>query len=722
MKSIEKYLLLALVSSFLLVLTPIPFLKFLFYIMLLCVIGLYIFKSHKLFYSKKEHIYLLMSVGFFLGISLFSIFFYTSFSNTDAYLIFILLNSCILFFFAIYFLIKRKNFPIGYKQITIRVFSVFILNILFFNLSHHYSLNRWIIKQFNEDNLSILSNIEMWDSAAKYDIHFENKDYDLAIEEAKITLQKGKEWVYYSISPLETISGAYTNLYDAYKYKGDQLYDDKQYTEALISYKKADSIIYLTDYQPPEGNKNRQYNSHWSLLDTYDKLDSISKFQVHLDSLFLHHLKPIDTTHTDLYSLLQTGTSFYLRQQYYADAIELGKANLIFLERDTINSKDTINHRLRYVNTYANLLINYYQFDSISQTENILSKFEKIATPEHCIFFLVKTQYLLKASSYEAISYAKKACDCYGKLSQESSNYVYSQLLLAESYLSSSKLREVKKKLDQIHNLIFTSALKNNINLISRFYKLRFDYYFTIQDYTKAKQNIQLIFDLKSDTFNDTYLKLQLALIDTEIEISFDLNLLNKKLRKKFNDATFLSTAEISIYNDWASINVQYPQHRRFADSLFKQTLEVHKKANVTTTHSLSIAYNGLGVVNFYNKKYTIADSLFTKSLSIIEEEKHISKAVTIYNLALSSFQQKKYIAFESYIDRYESIIEKYFPSHTNMYHAQLYKLRGDLLKYHLKDIKTANTYYKKALDIAQKYFSDHHSFIIELKTLLKLS
>ncbi|WP_459211258.1 hypothetical protein [Aquimarina rhabdastrellae] len=561
----------------------------------------------------------------------------------------------------------------------------------------------------------------MWDSAAKYDIHFENKDYDLAIEEAKITIQKGKKWIYHSINPLKSISKAYTNLYDAYQYKGYLKYNNQEYKEALIYFKKADSTVSLKDYKPIRGKKNHLYRIHWNLLDTYDKLDSISKFQVHLDSLFLHHLKPIDTTHTDLYSLLQTGASFYFRQQYYADAIELGKANLIFLERDTINSKDTINHRLRYANTYANLLSNYYQFDSLPQTEDILSKFEKIATPEHCIFFLQKTQYLLKTSSHEAISYAKKACDCYGKLPQESSNYAYSQILLADAYLSFSKLKEVKKTIDHINHSISILDLKNNINLISRFYKLRFDYYFTIQDYTKAKQNIQLIFDLKSDFFNNTYLKLQLALINTETETAFDLNLLNKNLVEGFNNYNSLLT-DTYIYNDWASINVQYPQHRRFADSLFKQTLEVHKKANVTTTHSLSIAYNGLGVVNFYDKKYTIADSLFTKSLSIIEEEKHISKAVPIYNLALSSFQQKKYTTFESYIDRYESILEKYFPSHTNMYYAQLYKLRGDLLKYNLKDIKTANTYYKKALDIAQKYFSDHHSFIIELKTLLKLS
>lgn len=608
---------------------------------------------------------------------------------------------------------KKNNFNKTLKYVFFRSITIAVLTSFFCFSSVHFNTYRnFLLKMLSPDS-SLSYNLLMFEKIDEYKDFMNLKKYELAIVKANKAILYGKKWRDYDTLYYQDFSGTYEFLSDAYIDYGDEFFNKNNFKNALSNYIKADSILTHKEHKPKyiKSTESDIYWNRYNLLLTYNKLLDYDNYDSELDYLVDNYLKVKDTFDIDYHSILESASNNYYTRSYYSDAIDLNKASLIILSQDSINNKNS------FRSTYVRLIKNYLITDSIETAKTYLTKYEKTTSNSDCQYLFYKTRILQKENIREALEFAKKTCKCFEQENKPSSLF-YSNLLLLRLELENSNYKDFEKQIKITQGLI--SQTENNSynqsfidELLGYYNFLKGNYIDSKKYYLKALNNPKNFEDIQNNS-----IELKIAQINDELDINYDRNRLSSKIINFLSEYETNYPSTTAFHNDLGNINIGFDT--KLSDSIFKITIESHKKFGISKSAKLGIANNGLATNQFHRKKYKKADSLYTIGIKKLDEfygkQQNVNQLICYLNIIELKLSQKKYDQGSEFLEKARLTKINCFNKEITIYDAYLLNLEGDIIKGNKKDKSLSSEKYNKALKIAKNYFDNNHRFMIELK------
>ncbi|MBA6155323.1 tetratricopeptide repeat protein [Tenacibaculum sp. S7007] len=615
----------------------------------------------------------------------------------------------------VFWLKKRDSFPNELKIILFRLSSLSIITSFFVFSSIQNDIYRYIIKNLTDHESYLYFNIKMFDEVSKYEDNIANNNYDTAIQAAKSAITYGKKWKNYEKNEYQYFSGTYDMLYKSYTKKAQHLYDNKKYNEALKNYFLVDSIFNLKEYKTDflKKKKTNQYWNRFDILKSYNKINDFTSYDIEINYIIENYSKHNDSISIDYYYILENMIDNYSKRDFHKDVIELNKTSFKILRKDSLNN---ISY---YKSRYLSLVKTYLVTDSIDNSKKYLKKYLKISKEKDCTYLLYNSLINEKSNINLALISAKKCYDCFSKKEKLNIlNTFYSSLLLSRLYLANSNYSDFSKQLkvtkkwllknkDYKLNLPYTTLLESNYNdIIGNYHNAK-------QLYSKTKKEFKNIETKGDELF---FIDLKIALLNNELNIDFNRRDINKEGINYISSFDYMFPSNTDIYNDIANLNINFKQ--TLADSLFSITLDIHKKYNIKNSPNIGIALNGLGLIEFNNKNYTKADSLFTKSIKTFDnyypENNNFNQIISYLNISESKLKQKKTSLSSFYLKKAIQVNNNSFGKKQSVYNFYITVLNADIY-FENKKKTLAIKEYEKALILGKKYYSKDHPLILDL-------
>ena len=620
-----------------------------------------------------------------------------------------------IFIIATLWKLKRNQRSKELKFILFRALIITSIASFFAFSSVNNSIYRNVLKRISNDNPKFLSNLLMFDEINKYNDFIKNEDYDQAISCAKKAIEHGKKWKNYDTLHYKYFSGTYEFLSTAYLKNGHKFYDSKNYNRALTNYLKADSVQNHAEYKPlyPDSLLHNNYWNKWNIAKTYDKLNDNENYDLQVSYLLNNYFKVNDSTKIieDYPFIAKNIATNYSKRAMYADAVSVNKTALSLLKKDSIENIEY------FKDTYLRLIKDYITLDSLEKVKKYILKYEQFSVENDCHFNFYKSFYYKKTNLIKAKIYVDKAISCYNQKNNNANNIFESNLLLAEINLLNSDFETFKNQIDICQKIAtnLDSSKKTKINDLYGYF------YFSKGDYTKAKNYYTKNLNYYSNNSSSTLIyELKIARINDELNVKYDTEKLNIKTLNYLKDFDFISPSLNYFHNELGNINSFYKPI--LSDSLFKVTLQTHKKYNLKISPKIGIAINGLGINELSRKNYKKADSLFLKALDHFDlyytKNKNTNQITSYINLSKSKLYSKDISSSKKYINLAKITTRNCFKSET-IYNAYILEIEGDLFIESSKN-KTAIDLYRKALLIAKRYLDENHPFIKELNSKIK--
>ncbi|WP_055435345.1 hypothetical protein [Lacinutrix algicola] len=612
---------------------------------------------------------------------------------------------------------KKNNFNRKLKSIFFRSITIAIFTSFFSFSSVHFNTYRDFLLRMLTPDTSLSNNLLMFEKIDEYKGFMNLKKYDSAIVKANEAILYGKKWRDYDTLYYQDFSGTYEFLSDAYIDNGDEYFNKKDFKNALSNYIKADSILTHKEHKPKyvKSTESEIYWNHYNLFLTYNKLLDYDNYDSEFEYLIENYSKVKDTFDIDYHHILENASNNYYTRSYYSDAIELNKASLIILNQDSVNNINS------FKSTYVRLIKNYLITDSTQTAKTYLKEFEKIASKNDCLYLLYKTRILQKENIKEALETAKKTCECAEQENQPSSLF-FSNLLLLKLELENSNYKNFEKQIKITQDLISKTDNKTYnqsfIDELLAYYNfIKGNYVDSKKYYVKALNNPKNIKEVKKNA-----LELKIAQINDELDINYDRNNLNLKILNFLSEYDTNYPSTTTFHNDLGNINTGI--NTKLSDSIFKVTIECHKKFGITKSPKLGIAYNGLATNQLHLKKYKKADSLYTIAIKKLNDfygkQQNVNQLICYSNIIELKLNQKKYDQGLDFLKKARLTKINCFNKEVTIYDAYLLNLEGDIIKGNKKDKSLSTEKYNQALDIAKNYFDDNHRFIKKLKNKIE--
>lgn len=692
--------------------------------------------------SKNKYLFLIAGLGFALAIITIPL---TIRVNQRLILqILPILNLLVLVYLIIIF-IKFRKVPekrIIYNNIIIRSLCIALITSFF----SYTPIDVWIYRKtllaLNAGDAPLVANIKMFDYKIISEEAYDNGDCDKAIEYAIKSNDNGKFWILSregldTISPdiskkelqdvYYNISGTFTNLYRAYRCKGDNLYNEGKYEEAISYYKTAHQNLKAFTIK----------NLYWKQEITYalNNLGAsylrLNKFE-YADSLFIKAIENHYQTNSEptIYfaNVYENLARSYRLQGYPNDS------NILLKEAISIRSKDSIDNENTntLASNYINLTENYLKMDSIPQAIEAIQKGLAIVDTATINYGLANLYYgivLHKQSKFQdAETVVKKSLESIQtKLPITHQNIAESLYVLGITETSLAKYSDAKthleKGLEITNNNYSNKSVKYAHYLISLafLHKITGNYNLAYEYYDKAYDIFQKNNELVTDE-NLISLLSEFALLKAELsETDNALNFTDKALVIITDNLAINSFNQSfrNLYNNSAYVYYTTGNSTK-ADSLYQLTLDISKKNNTTHDNPVAVALNGLGLLAIDNSNYSKADSLLTQAISLhtnIFTENHPNTATVYYNYSLLQLRQGNYNKAKSYLEKANHIYQMFFTDDHDAF-ANIYVVYGDIASKQKEKMK-AREYYDKALTIYRGKFKDSHFRIVETKQKL---
>jgi len=506
-------------------------------------------------------------------------------------------------------------------------------------------------------------------------------------------------------------------LSNAYIDYGHELFNKKDYKNALSNYIKADSVLTHKEYKPTytKSIESTIYWNHYNILLTYNKLADYDNYDSELDYLLDNYLKVKDSIDIDYYSILENVSTNYYTRSYYSEAILLNKTSLAILNQDSINNLNSLK------STYIRLIKNYVITDSIENAKTYLKLLKKTNSNNECVYLFYKTRILQEENIKEALELAKKTCKCFEQENKPSSLF-FSNTLLLKLELENSNFKNFEKQIKVAQDLIsFTKNKSYNQSLLDEFFGyynfIKGNYIDSKKYYLKALNNPKSVEETKTNL-----LELKIAQINDELDINYDRNNLNLKIINFLSEYEINNPSITGFHNDLGNINSGY--NTKLSDSIFKVTIESHENFGISKSPKLGIAFNGLATNQLYSKKYKKADSLYTIAITKFNEfygkQQNVNQLICYLNIVELKLIQKKYDQSLDFLEKARLTKVNCFNNEETIYDAYLLNLEGDQIEANTRDKSLSKEKYNQALDIANKYFDDNHRFIKKLKNKIE--
>ncbi|MFT6334121.1 MAG: tetratricopeptide (TPR) repeat protein [Halioglobus sp.] len=528
-----------------------------------------------------------------------------------------------------------------------------------------------------------------------------------------------------SQSQLWKISRTYSNLYQAYKCKADVHYKNKQYDLALNYFLKADKA--LSNYVgKSEYWKIQQVQSKNILALCYKELYNYE----YADSLFVEAIEQYvaikDTTDRNVATFYSNLAESMFEQLQFGYSNVFYKESIVILQRDTTNEEN----KKSIIGNYLSLIKNHLQADSLEQAmffiEETFKRVDK-ATVDFCNTNLYYGLYFYKLSKYKQADDVLTDClDCHKKLLESTNqNIAENHLALALVKIALAEYDLAKNNLDNGIE-ITTKNYGKNSSRYANYLKAYAHLDKELSNYEKAEQVYYQVLETYNKELGERNMKIPEVLSGlADLEI-----ILAKFVKAKTHSDSSISIANYfvnldspgttSLINNAAYVNY-YIGNYNISDSLYQQTLKINKDFELQSTATSAFALNGLGLIMTAKKEYKKADSLFIRTLKLhkkIFTENHPITAVIYLNYANLKIEENKLKQAKKMLTISKDINKRFF-DHKHDIFADIYVAYGDIAKRERRREK-AREYYQKALDIYLGKFDEEHIRVKSTKEKIK--
>lgn len=666
----------------------------------------------------------------------------------------------------LYLLIKPKSKGLNqnYKRIFIRSAIILIVTGFFSYTPASFTPYHTILIALNNGNDKLISNIEMHDYMLEFEDAYKNGDCDRAIENAIKCKDAGLVWLgipsveddispqvedsiemlksdsiylsseaddvrknYSAHSQLWKISGAFCNLYNAYRCKGNEYFNSYDYENALHYYIKAD----------------KELNARGDSLKYWEAEEALSLNQIavcykklynygYADSLFI---EAIDKYLTVEAMDGRDGAVLYSNlAESMAEQFQFGYSNFLYHEAIDILMFDNTNENNKkdIVQNYFGLIENHLHADSLHKAmffiEETLKQVDR-STTDFCDANLFQGIAFYKLSQYErADEIMTKCLSCYKKSLEETDQKIAeNHYALSQVKIALGKYQMAKKSLDTGIEITTKNYGKNTVRY-ANYLKAHAHLDRLLGNYVKSEQQCYQVLE--------TYIS-ELGEINQKMpEVLSGLADLETVLGK-FGNAKAHSDSSLSIASYFVNLetpgvtslinNAAYVNYNiglyAVSDSLYKKTIKINNDYGLQSTASTAIALNGLGLVMTAKRKYQTADSLFAESLKLHKDiftENHPSTGVVYLNYASLKIEQNKLNQANEMLNKALNTSSLFYDKEHDVF-ADIYVAFGDLAQKQ-KNADLAKDYYQKALDIYLVKFGEEHIRVTSTKEKLNIS
>jgi len=696
--------------------------------------GYWLFRGNE---NRTQIITILSGIAF--AIPLFNLP-YLVWVRRDTYDYYLPIVNGVLFLFLIGYWIKNRESKVGFKKlklIFIRSFSVLILTCFFTYTPISFKPYRDIIYYLNNGDKYLQSNMKMFDYSYLSEEALDNGNCDIAIKYAIEANKAGEIWL--GISEEERklwdneedvfleqqrskLRGTYGSLFDAYKCKADDYFNNKEYEKALNYYIKSNKA--LSSYSPKTEYWNLKHVfSINSQAVCYKKLNNYE----YADSLFV---KAIDE-YTAIKGA-EVGKDLALIYSNLADSMsdqaEYEYSNMFYKRSAKILQNDTLNegNGKEMLKNYYGLIDNHFQTDSLKQVKLLLKKIhDKVdrSSSDFCRVNYYEGIYLYRIEKFkESDRVFSETLECFiNTLKPEHQNIAEIYFVLSNVKMDLAEYDKAKKfiKLGMeitaknygLNSERYANYLKidASIDKIQGNYKeSETKYYKTLELYKNALGNRNSkIYDVLSSIAN---LEVILSRLD-KAKIHSDNSMSIADDFIYFNRPT-----ETNLINNAAYVNYYIGNYKK-SDSLYRKSMDINRHFKAESRLSSIITLNGLGLLQTAKKEYKVADSLFTKALKLHDKlflSNHPLNAIIHLNYANLKIEQNKIEEAKEMLFKSLNVNKKFIKEDHDTF-ADIYVALGDVSKKE-KEYNLASDYYKKALEIYNQNFDSSHAKIVAIK------
>ncbi len=518
---------------------------------------------------------------------------------------------------------------------------------------------------------------------------------------------------------LKRMSGIYYRLYIVYTRLGHDNLENEKGEEALKKYRIAHQMLYI--YNLNDGQREQQnvssfayLGSAFSYLNQFEEADiQFTKSLFLIDSSdFKNNIEPqkIATAYSEIGNSLSRRALYEESNNYYESSIN-------------VQLQDSLNISIR-----KNLAKNYLEmgknYSKLNNYNEAIKKYQQVffyvndkKNDTYLLSFIYTGLAHLQLRNYDkAESIFLECIKLYGNIEDGILNVGVSKIFLARTYIQLNRYEEAEKLLKEGIEITKKTEGKTSSNYLvglSVYANLNS----TLSNYKEAEKQYQeafVISEKKSENSSKT-LKLLVQLANTKVILSKFKEVKNyaKQANEKIPTLEGQKSSGLDHFgNELAYLNYSVENYF-LAKEMYKLVIKVDEKHNDTKALTTGIALNGLGLLEMNDEKYIQADSLFHQSLEIhkaIFKTSNLSLATLHLNMAKLYILKKEYQKAENNLaislKMNQDLFDKIDKKHTNF--ADIEVTYGDLAKQQNKN-QEASQHYQKALKIYSAKFDEDH-------------
>lgn len=642
---------------------------------------------------------------------------------------------------------NSKNIFKRHKSVFFRS-AIILIVVGFFSLQPvSFKPYRSIMIALNNGNTYLINNVKMHNYVDNYEDALDKGNCDRAIVNAENAIKAGKKWLGFapkidsgfpqelpfgteeytmaleSDNPTDKgqllkISGTFGFLYNAYKCKADNYYENGNYEEALRYYWKADNVLNSCDYHYDVWYVDQAYSLKdiavcYEALSNYKYADSF-----HIESIIKYEevTDTIDYNTAVLYTNLAESLS---DQNLFEYSNQILKASIEILEKDSIKDQN----KKKIVDNHITLAKNNLNAGMLDEAEYYLGEaFKRVdqKTVDFCHTNLYFGVYHLRLCNYRQSDEIFSEClACYQKfLEPTHQNIAETHLALARVKKALAEYNSVKVNLDKSIEITTGNYGKNSVrhaNHLIEYANLEK----MLGNYKKAEQKYHRVLDIFTQKLGEIDPRVS-GVLSELADVEIDLAKFGKAKGHSDNSMSIAShfmelenPLYASIINNAAYVNY-YLGLYGLSDSLYRKTIQINEDFGLESTASTAVAINGLGLIMKARGEYTQSDSLFSNALMAHKEifgENHPLTAVVYLNHANLKVEQNRLEEAQAMFTKSLDINKVFFdPDHDTF--ADTYLGLGELAEKEGNQT-TAKEYYQKALEIYLKKFDYGHQRVI---------
>ena len=649
---------------------------------------------------------------------------------------------------------KRELF-LYYKAIYIRSIVILIIVGFFNYCPTSFKPYRSILIALNRDNIQLVNNLQMFNYVDEYDEAVKNKDYENAISYAKKANEAGKTWLgmrpkqeykemtidsvrlKYDVrrmldsisiqSKLWQIRGTYICLFRAYKYKAEKLYKQRAYKEALDSYRKANDVLGMYDFN----SESWDLENVWILNQMavcHKASDNYEMYELYINEM----LEILETIEKE--NVLNVATTYSKLGESFAEQFEFESSNVFFGGAIAILQKEplTKSSKADIAHNYFQLIQNHIKTDSLQKALSCIKKnvdYIDKTSLDACNIKLYNGIYLYKMSQYDKADKVLTEClDCIKEKSHPLSQSIAgTHYVLCRTKIALAQYDLAKEHIQKGLEITLQNFGENSVRH-ANFIHLNAFLNYTTSNYKEAyREYTQAIGIYTKELGEDNY-----KLPDLLSELAnLEITLAKFKEAKEHSDKAY-DMAEDYVLSEGPSFtnyinnaaNVNYHIGLNEASLLlYEKSILINKKYGLKDRGTSPAAWNGLGLCMTTKKQYRQADIYFSHALKLHQKlfgENHPQTAMVYLNHALLKIKTGKLKEAEKMLNKSYRINKQFFKPKHDVF-ADIYIAFGDLLTKN-KRLDTANTYYQKALEIYLYNFDESHLRVVATKAKIKAS